>query len=97
MHAQRELSATAGEPDQVPRLRLFRAQHPRVVIGTLGLGGAWQARIPQQNGETVLTRYELRDLLDRLDQVLAEQKRDDASHAEAADELGRRADGREQS
>lgn len=58
--------------DQVVRLRAFKAEHPEVIIGALSLGGAWQARIPGENGETVITRYELRDLLDKLIDVLSE-------------------------
>jgi hypothetical protein len=72
------LSLLRSEPDQVPRLRAFREQHPRVVIGTLGPAGAWQARIPEENGETVVTRYLLKDLLDRLDELLGEPGRDGA-------------------
>jgi hypothetical protein len=87
VRTRRALSALAGEPDQVPRLRAFRAQYPQVVIGTLGVAGAWQARIPEHNGEIVMTRYMLRDLLDKLDEVLAEQERATADNVEAADEL----------
>jgi hypothetical protein len=61
-----------GEPDQVPRLRAFRAAYPQLVIGILGYGGAWQARIPEEDGETVFTRYLLKDLLDRLATLLGE-------------------------
>jgi hypothetical protein len=96
MRIRRAMSVVTGEPDQMPRLRAIRSQHPQVIIGTLGIGGAWQTRIPQHNGETVLTRYVLGDLLDKLDDVLAEQERGGASHAEAANEL-EGADGREQS
>jgi hypothetical protein len=42
-----------------------------VVIGDGGFG-TWQARIPgypRPDGETVITRYTLRELLDRLDQL----------------------------
>jgi hypothetical protein len=68
----RRPSLVWGEPDQVQRLRAFRAAYPPVVIGTLGYGGAWQARIPEENGETVFTRYLLKDLLDRLAALLGE-------------------------
>ena len=50
--------------EQVARLHRFREQHPGVSIYT-GLG-YWQATIPQANGETVITRYRLRELLDKL-------------------------------
>jgi hypothetical protein len=40
-------------PDELVRLRQFRAGHPDVLI-------------PEVNGETVVTRYTLRELLDRL-------------------------------
>jgi hypothetical protein len=63
------LSVAYGEPDQVPRLRAFRERYPQAVIGTLGPASAWQARIPEENGETVVTRYLLSDLLDRLEEI----------------------------
>ena len=56
--------AVAGE-DQVMRLAAFRAAHPEVVIEA-GEFGTWQARIPEENGETVITRHRLGKLLDRL-------------------------------
>ena len=55
------------EPGQVLRLG-FREQHPDVIIGT-GEFGTWEARILQPTGETATTRYTLRDLLDRLDEL----------------------------
>ncbi len=61
---------TAAEPDQVWRLHRFRAAHPDVIIGDGGFG-TWQARIPEENGEMVTTRYTLRELLDRLDELTA--------------------------
>jgi hypothetical protein len=53
------------EPDQVPRLRQFREDHPEVRIWA-GVG-YWQASVPASNGETVITRYLLLELLDKLD------------------------------
>lgn len=54
------------------RLARFRAGHPEVTVGDLGFGGTWQARIPQQpNGEQVVTRHRLWELLDVLDVLLA--------------------------
>jgi hypothetical protein len=64
------LSLAPREPDQVPRLQQFRSNHPDVVIGTTGPAGAWQARVPEERGEVVKTRYALRDLLDELDALL---------------------------
>lgn len=55
-------------PDELARLRQFRAGHPDVLIGDGGFG-TWQALIPQPGGETVITRYTLRELLDRLGEV----------------------------
>ena len=54
------------------RLREFRAAHPDVIIGPGGFG-TWQARIPEPKGETVATRYTLRELLDRLDELTGHQ------------------------
>jgi hypothetical protein len=54
-----------ADADQVPRLDRFKAAHPGVVIHAGE--GYWQARIPEQDGETVITRYLLGALLDVLD------------------------------
>jgi hypothetical protein len=56
------------DPAQVYRLQVFRAARPDVIIGPLGFE-AWQARIPEPNGETVTSRDTLKELLDRLDQL----------------------------
>jgi hypothetical protein len=63
----------ADEPDQVPRLRQFRFLHPDVVIQE-GEFGTWQARIPEENGgERFVCRHGLKQLLDRLCELLAER------------------------
>ena len=62
------LRLVPDEPDQVPRLQEFRATHPEVIIGE-GEFGTWQARIPEPNGETVMTRHLLRELLDKLESL----------------------------
>ena len=61
------------DEDQLPRLAAFRAVHPEVVIGDLGFGKVWQARIPEPDGETVVTRYRLGDLLSKLGELLGER------------------------
>lgn len=58
------------EPDQLFRLQEFRAAHPGVIVGK-GEFGTWQARIPCPAGETVAIRHTLRELLDRLAELLA--------------------------
>ena len=63
--ARPRLSLLPEELDQVLRLNQYRRDHPGVVIGAGP--GYWQALIPQRNGEIVITRYQLRDLLDKLD------------------------------
>jgi hypothetical protein len=55
------------EADQVRRLHQFRRDHDGVVINAGP--GWWQARIPEPAGEQVITRYTLRELLDKLDQL----------------------------
>ena len=41
----------ADDSGQVPRLAAFRAAHPEVIIGDLGFGTVWQARIhPRRTG-----------------------------------------------
>jgi hypothetical protein len=57
----------------VMRLQAFRAAHPDVVIGT-GEFGTWQARIPEPNGETIITRYTLKPFLDKLDELTGQQR-----------------------
>lgn len=59
----------AEDYGQAVRLAEFRVRHPDVIIGDLGFG-AWQARIPEPDGETVVTRYALKDLLDKLGELL---------------------------
>jgi hypothetical protein len=66
--ARLALRTVPDEPDQVVRLRYFRKEHPGVSIYT-GLG-YWQARVPEANGETIVTRYLLGELLDKLDTIL---------------------------
>ena len=56
-------------PDQVPRLERFRAEHPEWVIV---LDGFWRAR--RADADTwAVTRWELRALLDKLDEITADQ------------------------
>ncbi len=73
MNSCRALRLVTGEPDQVSRLLAFRAAHPEVVIGDGGFG-TWQARIPEPDGETVTTRYTLRELLDKLDELFSNRQ-----------------------
>jgi hypothetical protein len=56
------------EQGQAARLQQFRADHPGVIVGQYEFG-TWQAVIPEPSGETVITRYELRELLDKLDEL----------------------------
>ncbi len=63
--------AVPDEPAQLFRLQAFRAAHPGVIIGK-GEFDTWQARIPHQAGETVTIRHTLRELLDRLAELLAD-------------------------
>ncbi len=65
------LHLVPDEEAQVLRLLAFRAAHPEVIVGDGGFG-TWQARIPEPDGETVTTRYTLRELLDRLDVLTAD-------------------------
>jgi hypothetical protein len=59
------------EPDQVLRLQVFRAAHPEVIVGDGGFG-VWQARIPEPDGERIISRYKLRELLDKLHELTGE-------------------------
>lgn len=55
------------------RLQAFRAAHPEVIIGDGGFG-VWQARIPEPDGEWIISRYMLRELLDKLDGLIGERR-----------------------
>jgi hypothetical protein len=55
--------------DQVPRRQSFEAAHPDVTITYQG--PHWQAVIPEPTGETVIVRYSLKQLLDKLDELTA--------------------------
>jgi len=60
----------SGEPryvDQVPRRLEYEAAHPDVKI--LYCGPYWRAVIPKPHGETVIVRYDLRRLLDKLESM----------------------------
>jgi len=75
----RHIGIAPDEPVQVLRLIRFRQAHPDVIIGDGGFG-TMQARIPAANGETVITRYSLRELLDKLDELTgAHQDQPDSS------------------
>jgi hypothetical protein len=56
------------ELEQVMRLARFRQAYPGVMVGA-GRGW-WQAVIPEPNGEQVITRHTLGQLLDRLDELI---------------------------
>jgi hypothetical protein len=64
----RRLRLVPDEYDQLLRLDRFRQDYPAVVVG--GGNGWWQAVIPASDGEIVTTRYTLRALLDKLDELL---------------------------
>jgi hypothetical protein len=61
----------ADDYDQVVRLAAFRRAHPDVLVRDLGRGGIWQGTIPRADGEDTYTRVDLKDLLDKLSEVLA--------------------------
>lgn len=52
-------------PDQVPRRLAFEKAHPDVRITFQG--PYWRAAVPREDGEDVITRYDLRLLLDALE------------------------------
>lgn len=64
----RALRLAREEPGQVLRLQVFRAAHPEVIIGDGGFE-VWQAHIPEPDGERIISRYTLRELLDKLDEL----------------------------
>ena len=71
--AAHRLRLVPDEYDQVLRLGRFREDHPAIMIGAGN--GWWQALIPEPDGEIVTTRYTLRALLDKLDDLLSTNPR----------------------
>ena len=67
------LRVVPDELDQVTRLARFKRAYPHIVVGDGGFG-TMQARIPRPDGEIVITRYSLRQLLDRLDELNGEHQ-----------------------
>jgi hypothetical protein len=67
------------ELGQVVRPVRFREAHPDVIVGDGGFG-TMQARIPEPSGETVITRYTLRELLDKLDELHGRVFVDEEAH-----------------
>jgi hypothetical protein len=61
-------------PGQLWRLGQFRARNPGVVIRRDTHLGFWQAWIPVSNGGTVITRYLLQELLDKLEELLGPER-----------------------
>lgn len=64
------LSLGPDEPDQILRLNRFRAQHPGIAIHAGP--GYWQALLPEHADEIVVTRYQLKELLDTLDALTSQ-------------------------
>jgi hypothetical protein len=62
------MSSEPGYVDQVPRREAYEAAHPNVEI--LYLGPYWQAIIREEEaGQTTITRYSLKGLLDKLESL----------------------------
>jgi len=59
------VSGKPGYVDQVPRRQAYEAAHPGVEITYRG--PYWKAVLREDAGETVITRYDLKDLLDKLE------------------------------
>lgn len=51
----------------MPRREAYEAEHSDAKITCCG--PHWQALIPEPTGETVITRYSLKALLDKLDKL----------------------------
>lgn len=57
-----------GEPeyiDQIPRRMAYEAAHPDAEI--VYAGSYWQAVITEEAGQVIVTRYDLKSLLDKLE------------------------------
>lgn len=61
-------------PGQLWRLGQFRARNPGVVIRRDTHLDFWQAWIPAGSGGTVITRYLLQELLDKLEELVGAER-----------------------
>jgi hypothetical protein len=77
------------QPGQLWRLGRFRARNPRVVIRRDTGFGFWQARIPVSDGGTVITRYVLQELLDKLEELLGPERGSGCGNLGAPDDSAR--------
>ena len=59
---------TEDEASQVPRVDAIEAAHPGTEIQK-GQFGTWEALDPGLLGDGVIVRHQLRELLDRLDEL----------------------------
>jgi hypothetical protein len=73
-------------PGQLWRLGQFRARNPGVMIGRDAGFGFWQAWIPVSNGGTVITRYLLPDLLDKLEELVGPGRSHGSGDPDAPDD-----------
>lgn len=73
-------------PGQLWRLGQFRARNPGVMISRDTGFGFWQAWIPVSNGGTVITRYLLPDLLDKLEELLGAERSHGSGDPDAPDD-----------
>ena len=67
---QRSLAVIDGQVllDPALRLKRYREEHPDIEII---LRGPWEALIPEPDGQRVIVRWELSDLLDEIGKRLA--------------------------
>ncbi len=73
-------------PGPLWRLGQFRARNPGVTIRRDVGFGFWQAWIPVSNGGTVITRYLLPDLLDKLEELLGPERSHGSGDLDAVDD-----------
>ena len=59
--------------DQAHRLKRFRQEHPEVEIIKQG---PWEATVPEPDGRRTIVRWELRNLLGRLDELFTVAPKD---------------------
>jgi len=60
-----------GYVDQVPRMLAYQQAHPHVMIRPRSHAAYWEAIIEEQDGETAVYRYTLRELMDKLESLAA--------------------------
>jgi hypothetical protein len=76
-------AGSGATPEQDRRLRQFRADHPDLETFLRAAGGPWQTVTTEPAGKTVITRWELDELLNELERRIGARQQAQADTSPA--------------